>query len=196
MKEILLLVLIVFISEAASAQIDIYSRLNKAESQYQKGKYNKALRTLNRRMSRSERSVSWCGNAALDLLRNINMLKANIYIKQKKYEDARLALNSIDLNSYKDNIDSLIIVTYQLEFGKKYLSDMVDSTLTNATIKCEASDCYAVIPLSVENQMEFKIPLLKYTMILGNGSTEDALLRMWIDEFGKSKNLELLKEKS
>jgi tetratricopeptide (TPR) repeat protein len=194
MKQILLLVFVVFLSKATFAQRDIYLKLDKAESQYQKRDYKKALRTLNKRTSIRNESGYWCGNAAFDYNRNVNLLKANIYIKQEEYEDARTALNSIYLSN--DNIDSIIIVTYQLEFGNDSLSKKFDSTLTNATIKCEASECYVIIPLSKENKMEFKMPLLRYSMILGKERTEEALLRMWIDEFRKSDNLELIKEKS
>lgn len=94
-------------------------------------------------------NYGFCENAWLEANRAINLLRANIYIDKKEYQLARNYLDSISSEFVGDNLDSIRIRTFQMEYGKDSLSSMIDSSLLNTKEECgEYYFCYIIIPLT------------------------------------------------
>ena len=192
-KKTSLILLFVILSLNSFAQLDLYSILAKAEQEYKNGNFKKALRKLQLVENKSFRSKGFCGNALLDYDRLRNLLKVKIFIKQNEYDKARIVLNSMIYELPNDNLDSLKVITYQLQFGSDSLSKMFDFSLKSATIECvNKFNCFVLLPLSNGTQMKFKIPT-SYNLILGRKNDEESKLNLWIEKFHNTISLNLIK---
>ncbi len=166
--------------------------IKKAEQKYKKGQSNKALKLL----SKAEKmDYGFCGNAWMEAERSINLLKAEIYINKGEYQLARNSLDSIRWEYSVDNLDSIRIRTYQMQYGKDSLSNMIDTSFSNAKIICDILNCNIIIPLSNNEFIKLYINRQSnkelYFIMLG-GKIED---KKWIKYFKNTENYKLLIEK-
>lgn len=166
--------------------------IHKAEKKYDNRQNKKALKLL----SKAEKmNYGFCGNAWMDADRAINLLRAKIYIDQENYQLARNSLDSIGWEYKGDNLDSIRIRTYQLEYGKDSLSNMIDTSFTNTKIECGDYDCFVIMPLSNGENLKLKVtPISNSDLIFIDD--EKKKLEIWITRFKESQNYELIKEKS
>lgn len=166
--------------------------VHKAEQKYENGQHKKALKLL----SKAEKmNFGFCGNAWMDAERAINILKAKIYIDKKKYQLVRNSLDSIGWEYRGDNLDSIRIRTYQLEYGKDSLSNMIDTSFTNTKIECGDYDCFVITPLTNGENLKLKInPMSNSDLIFMDD--EKKKLEIWIAVFKESQNYKLIREKS
>jgi len=166
--------------------------IHKAEQKYENGQNKKALKLL----SKAEKmNYGFCGNAWTDADRAINLLRAKIYIDQENYQLARNSLDSIGWEYKGDNLDSIRIRTYQLEYGKDSLSNVIDTSFTNTKIECEDYDCFVIMPLSNGENLKLKVnPMSNSDLIFIDD--EKKKLELWIARFKESQNYKLIKEKS
>lgn len=168
-----------------------FNVIRKAETQFQKGNTEKALKLL---LKAENMNYGSCGNASMDANRSINLLRAKIYIDQEKYQEARNSLDSIYVERQLDNLDSIRIRTLQLEFGKDYLSNSIDSCLVNVKIECGETDCYTILPFTNGKIIRLKINLFrerKITAIWFETNKEE----IWINWFKQSEYYAMLKER-
>lgn len=163
--------------------------INKAEKEYELGNYRKALILL---ADAEKTDYGFCGNAWDESNISINLLRAKIYIAQNKYQFARNCLDSICRGG--NDIDSIKIRTYQLEIGKDSLRKMIDSSLTNAYLKCVDLNCYMIIPLiNGKSELKFKLNTVNsYRYSLEKDEVKKK--ELWLTEFLKSKSYALIKE--
>lgn len=165
--------------------------IRKAEHKHENGQNERALKLL----SKAENmNYGFCGNAWMDANRAINLLRAKIYIDKKEYQMARNSLDSIGWEYLGDNLDSIRIRTYQMEYGKDSLSSMIDSSLVKTRIECGENDCYAIIPLTNGKVMRMKFSPFKSNLIYM--ADESKKTERWVIWFKESENYKLIKEKS
>lgn len=165
--------------------------IKKAERKYEAGKEKAALRLLNRA---EKLDYGFCGNSWIGANRSICLLKARIYMDSDKYLEARNSLNSILWEHEDDNLDSIRIRTYQLQFGKMKVSEGMDLALKNAYLESDESDCYVIMPMNgLACDFRFKMnPMNSLFVIAGKDKYEE--LKSWIEEFHSSGNYKLAKE--
>ena len=166
--------------------------IKKAETKHLNGQHKKALKLL----SKAEKmNFGFCGNAWMDADREINLLKAKIYIKQENYQFARNSLDSIGVEYRGDNLDSIRIRTYQMEFGKEFLSSVIDSSLNHSEVTCGEYECYVSIPLTKGKEIKLKPnPMSNFELIYLNDEKQKS--ENWLLKFKDSENYKLIKEKS
>jgi len=191
LKHILSLFLLLSLALPTFAQKG-FKVINKAEIKYKNGQNKKALKLLS---NAEKMNFGFCGNAWMDADRAINLLRAKIYIQQENYRLARNSLDSIGWAYKGDNLDSIRIRTYQMEFGKESLSKMIDSSLINTMVKCGEYDCYVIIPLSNGKEIKLKPnPMSNFDLIYLDDEKKKA--EKWVFRFKDSDNYKLIKEKS
>ena len=168
-----------------------YKVIRKAEKKHQYGQNDRALKLL----SKAENmNYGFFGNAWLEANRAINLLRAKIYIDKKEYQLARNYLDSISSEFVGDNLDSIRIRTFQLEYGKDSLSSMIDSSLLNTKEECEASYfCYIIIPLT--NGKTIRMTSNSFDPNIMIESDERKKIEIWLAWFKGSENYKLIKEK-
>lgn len=189
LKNTYFLVLLLCITLSSYAQKP-FKVIHKAERKFENGQNKRALKLL----SKAEKmNFGICGNAGVNADRAINLLRAKIYIDQKEYQLARNSIDSIGLWAMVDNLDSIIIRTYQMEYGKDSLSNMVDSSLINTKVVCTGYKCYAIIPLTNGKEITMKISISNFKVRSLNDNRKKA--EEWIKEFKESENYKLIKEK-
>lgn len=166
-----------------------FELINKAENRYAHGHTKSALRLLDKA---EKVDYGFCGNAWSDAKRDINLLRAEIYIQQQEYQLARNSLDAISHGFLIDNFDSIRIRTYQMDYGKDSLSSMIDTSLINTKVECEGYDCFALIPLTNGTAVKLKLEPT-YELIM----TDDAIKKaeIWVSWFKKSENYKLLLER-
>ena len=163
----------------------------KAEVKYENGQHERALKLLTKA---ENMNYGFCGNAWMDANRAINLLRAKIYIDNKEYQMARNSLDSINWEYLEDNLDSIRIRTYQMEYGKDSLSSMIDASLVNTNVECGESDCYVIIPLTNGKLIRMKFCLFNSNlMYIADASKKK---EMWVTWFKETENYKLIKEKS
>jgi hypothetical protein len=141
-----------------------FKQLEKSEKLYKKGQYNKALKKI----VRAENSdYCSCGNCVIELNWQANLLRYKIYNKLGKHSESRQALDSIYFISNKT--DSLKFITYQMEYGKGFISENIDLSLSKIKISYgKKKECYIDIPLgSEEKSMRFKVGY-EYSIVENN----------------------------
>jgi hypothetical protein len=116
-KYVIILFSFLAILKPLSAQKS-FEVISKAEQKYEKGLNEKALKLLDK--AEGIHDVT-CGIGAMTKRSSTNILRAKIYMNQEKYQLARNSLDSI----YWGDYDSLRIKTYQMEYGKDSLSNMI-----------------------------------------------------------------------
>ncbi len=128
--------------------------LKKSENLFNKGKYDKALKKIVRAENADYCS---CGNCDIELNWQANLLRYKIYNKLGKHSESRQALDSIYFISNKT--DSLKFITYQIEYGKAFISENIDLSLSKIKIIYnKKKECYIDIPLGREEKpMRFKV---------------------------------------
>lgn len=179
-----------------SLSLQIYAQegfkmIRKAEHKYENGHNNSALKLL----SKAENmNYGFCGNASMDANRAINLLKAKIYINKKEYQMARNSLDSIGWEHISDNLDSIRIRTYQMEYGKDSLSNMIDSSFVNTKVDCRECDCYSIITLTNGKVLKLKVNSIKNNLICL--AEEKKKVEFWVTWFIESENYKLIKDKS
>ncbi|UII25823.1 hypothetical protein LVD15_21350 [Fulvivirga maritima] len=163
----------------------------KAGQKYEDGQYKKALKLL----AKAERmDYGFCGNAWEGSERAINLLRTKIYINQENYQLARKCLNSIGLEYKGDNLDSIRIRTYQMEYGKDSLSNMIDLSFNNTKVVCRENDFFVIIPLTNGEKIELKInPIFNFDLI--HMDDENEKVAKWIGSFKESENYKLIQER-
>ena len=160
-----------------------YKVIDRAEAKYQKGKYDKALRLLNKA---EKMDYGFCGNAWIEADMAIMDLRVSIYMAKKEYQKVRNSLDSSGLG-FTEYSDSIRIVTYQMEYGKDSLAKMIDSSLQNINIRYINDICIADIQLTNGDFIQLKSP-----WILFSKSTEENKAK-WLFAFRKSRNYRLIK---
>ncbi len=165
--------------------------IRKAENKFQNGRNDRALNLL----SKAENmNYGFCGNAWMDADRAINLLRAKIYIDKREYQMARNSIDSISWEYLGDNLDSIRIKTYLMEYGKDSLSAMLDSSLVSTKVECGEYDCYAIIPL-----INGKVIRMKFNPFMSDLTYMDderKKIEMWVPWFRDSENYKMIKEKS
>lgn len=165
--------------------------IRKAEEKFEKGESKKALKLLKKA---EKKDYGFCGNAVLTASRSINLLRAKIYMNQGEYEKARNSLNLIYAEYSEDNIDSIRIRTYQMEFGKEVLGGMVGS-LENTHIE-EEEDGYFYVKIPLQNGIEMRLKIAsKESLPYMLEENKDKRAKMWVEKFKTSDNYKLLKGK-
>ncbi len=155
-----------------------------AERKYEKGQLNGALKLL----SKAEKmDYGFCGNAWFEADNAINSLRYKIYMDKKDYEMAR---NSLYYLFPSNRVDSIIIRTYQMEYGKDSLSNMIDSSLVNTRIECGKYHCYAIVSLTNGNVIR-----MRTRFSLDNITNEKKKANIWVTWFKKSEIYRLVKGK-
>jgi len=166
--------------------------IDKAERKFEKGKNRRALKLL----SKAEKmNYGFCGNAWIEAEIAIDLLRAKIYMDQKKYQLARNSLDSISWGFGGDCYDSIRIRSYQLEYGKDSLNSMIDTSLANATMHCNEYDCFVSIPLTNGNTIKLKEIPISFNNVI-NSEVEKQNLKKWIIHFKESENYKLILENS
>ncbi len=167
-----------------------YKVIYKAERKYEKGHYKKALKLL----SKAENmNYGFCGTW-MEADRAINLLRAKIYINKKEYQLASNSLDSIGRGHAGDNLDSIRIRIYQMEYGKDSLSRMIDSALVNTRVECVEENCFAMIPLMNGKAIKMKGNLFNSELIFMNDVKKKT--EIWVKAFKESEHYKLIKEKS
>ncbi len=163
--------------------------IDKAEERYKAGDYVRALLLLDRAAAED---YGFCGNARIDADNSIAKLRAKIYMDQKQYDLVRKVADSLWFN----DMDSLKIVTYQLEIGKDSLSNMIDSSLVHAFIDFHcAENCWAYIPLTNgKDTLCFKVSRQIAIRMSYRSMTAEEMLNLWKAEFTGSKKYGWLKQ--
>jgi hypothetical protein len=165
--------------------------IHKAEQKYEDGQNKRALELL----SKAEKmNYGFCGNARMGAKRAINLLRTKIYINKKEYQLARNSLDSIGWEYKGDNLDSIKIRTYQMEYGKDSLSNMIDSSLVNTKVECEEYDCFAIIALKNGKEIKMKVNPIDFDLIYISDEKKKA--EIWVNWFKESENYKLIKEKN
>lgn len=161
--------------------------IDKAEQKFEDGKNKRALKIL----SKAEKmNYGFCGNARISASNTINLLRAKIYIDQKDYQ---LARNSLDSIAWGFNLDSIRIRTYQLEYGKDSLSNIIDTSFANTRIECKELYCFVIIPLLNGHNLRLTLNPMTNGELM-NIKDEKKRVEKWITIFKESENYELLKE--
>jgi hypothetical protein len=135
----------------------------------------------------------FCGNAWGAANSSINLLRAKIYMKQQKFQLVRSSLDSIGWNYGTDNIDSIKIRSYQLEFGRTYLRNTIDSALLHAQIDCNTYDCFLNLPLSNGSTVRMKTNSELFLNLLYL-KTDQQKVAFWLEHFRKSQSYQIIKE--
>ena len=171
--------------------------IRKAERKNENGQNERALKLL----SKAENmNIGFCYSISIDANRAINLIRAKIYIDKKEYQMARNSLDSICLEYFddwkylRDNLDSIRIRTYQMEYGKDSLSSMIDSSLVNTKVKCEYYSCIAIIPLKNGKEIKMRFNQINFDLMFMDD--EKQKVEIWVDRFKKSENYKLIKENS
>jgi hypothetical protein len=162
-----------------------FKTIQKADIKYEKGKYYKSLNLLNKA---DTMNYGFCGNAWMDANSAINILRYHIYTDLENYQMARNSLDSITWIRQGSRIDSLKIRSYQLQYGAKTISELIDTTLNNVTIICQNNSCYAQIPIFYDSTL-IKLKFSpENSYYLGEPVNENQRLQQWIEDFKKSRN--------
>jgi hypothetical protein len=107
---------------------------------------------------------------------------------------ARNSLDSIGWEHISDNLDSIRIRTYQMEYGKDSLSNMIDSSFVNTKVDCRECDCYSIITLTNGKVLKLKVNSIKNNLICLD--EEKKKVEFWVTWFIESENYKLIKDKS
>ena len=165
--------------------------IRKAERKYEAGKRKAALRLLNRA---EKLDYGFCGNSWIEANRSIWLLRSRVYLESGKYLKARNSLDSISWEYKGDNLDSIRIRIYQLEFGKMKVSQGIDFAIKKARLECKELECYVIMPMKgLDYDFRFKMNSMDSVISVARND-KDVSLKGWIDEFHSSGNYELAKE--
>lgn len=168
-----------------------FKLLDKAEISFTKGKNEKAMKQI---MKAETADYCTCGNCAMEVNRKANLLRYKIYKQLGEHNLSRQSLDSIYTSNTKT--DSLKVLSYQIEYGKEYLSNKIDSALINSKIICNEVDCYAEIPLREDGrEIRLKIGFMDsfhYQII----EDEAERIEKWRKQFKESEIYKMIKEKS
>ncbi|BDS11325.1 hypothetical protein [Aureispira anguillae] len=166
--------------------------LDKAEKFYRNGLLQRALIKIKKAESTKYCS---CGDCLDQINKKTHLLRFKIFNSLKKYQLARNSLDAIMSSS--SEYDSLKILTYQAEFGKKFLSQNIDS-FEKINIYCEEEACFLEIPFK-----EKRPPILlkldpgeSIVYLLGNEKQSKKIKEYWLEKFKTSKNYELIKQEN
>lgn len=190
-KGFFIFTIILSISFCAKAQKG-FDIIRKAEKSYENKNYSKTLKLL---LNAENRDYGFCGNAWIEANHEINKLRAEVYINQGEYQLARSSLDSILYEFIGDNLDSIKIRTYQMEFGKESLIKIIDSSLLRVSIiESEIGDFYIIIPLLGLESKEIKLkvyPMKIFEVIVMHEESKRNI--MWLESFRKTSNYRLIK---
>jgi hypothetical protein len=167
-----------------------FDLIRKAQKKYEHTKYKKALHLLDKA---EHMDYGFCANAWGAANSSINLLRAKIYMEQQKFQLVRNSLDSIDWNYGTDNIDSIKIRSYQLEFGRTYLRNTIDSALLHAQIDCNTYDCFLNLPLSNGSTIRMKTNSELFLNLLYL-KTDQQKVAFWLEHFRKSQSYQIIKE--
>jgi hypothetical protein len=132
-----------------------YKVIKKAENKIKSKDYFKAIKLLNKA---EKMDYGFCGNARLVADFEIDSLRFTAYHEQKKFELARTSLDSLFSFGVREDLDSLKVLTYQKEYGEKFLKDIIERSIPNSYIECNDYDCFGYIPLAGNKKiLKFKI---------------------------------------
>lgn len=186
----IILTLFTFLSffQYAHAQ-DGFKVIRKAQRKYDIGLNKKALKLLEKA---DNMDYGFCGNAWMDANREINTLRATIYIDQKQYQLARNSLDSIFWEYPNDNFDSIRIRTYQFEFGKDSLAQLFDSSLDDVKIECSEFACFFDFPLRNGQTMRLKLSSVNNFELFSEEKDDEERLQKWLERFRASENYKMI----
>jgi len=158
MKRLIKIILILFVFTNLNV-VKLYSQnsyndIVKAEKLLEKGNYKKALLKID---SAIKHKNCTCGNCEWEINYQTNIIRFKIYSKLSDYEQARNALDSIYYST--EQIDSLKIITYKVQFGKEKLKKIIDSSINKSKIECVNEICFALIPYENDSYLKFKLNL-------------------------------------
>jgi len=158
---------------------DAFDLLNQAEKYISEEKYQKALQQI---IQAEDKNECTCGNCIFEIKSKANLLRYHVYDHTQQFDLARAHLDAVYDVSPKG--DSLEIGTYQAEFGKKWLSEQIDSALLKAEIACDESFYYVTLPLlNPTRVIRLKVKLVEHTVAVPNKVT---LLENWRVQFKES----------
>lgn len=163
--------------------------IRKAERKYMNGQYKRSLELLSKA---DKMSYGFCGNAWLESERDINLLRSKIYIARGEYQLARNSLDSLNWKYKDDNFNLVRIRTYQSEYGKDSLCNMIDASLENIYIECDEYDCYAIISLTNGKWMKLNATVCNLDFATMDDKKK---AEAWVRWFKESENYKLIKEK-
>ena len=123
MKNVLLTFFIICSTNLYSQ--DGFDVIQRAEKKIENGKYEKALKLLEKADSMN---YGFCGNTWIEAREAISFNRFKIFDAKSEYLQAANTLNSINLN-YSENIDSLKMSYFIKAVGKKIIKHEVDSCI-------------------------------------------------------------------
>jgi len=166
--------------------------LDKAENLVKKGKFEKAIIQIN---NAQNSQYCTCGDCARQVNTRIYLLRYSINFKLEQFDFARKYLDSISYSNLK--IDSLKVLSYQAEYGKKYLSEKLDSSLISAKLFFDESEYCTFVKIPIlggNHSLKFKINQSIFSEYPGEESDEVKLER-WRKKFMESPIYSMLKNK-
>lgn len=185
-----LIIFLLFINLPAFGQ-ESFDILRKAEAKYEKGKFKKATQLLAEADAMHDCT---CGNCAITKENWITRLSSQIALEQGDYLSARTIIDSANLSFFPTpKLDSLLWLTYQMEYGKDSLSNMLDYGIENAF--CETDSNYIVrmfLPLPNKEKIAFT-PSLNGRPIYGWKYAPESIVEDWQKEFITTETYRWLK---
>lgn len=185
----LIIALLVFFFKTDTVAQDGFKIIRKAEKQFEKKHYQK---TLNLLAKADTADYGFCGNAHAQADNHINFLYAKTYMAMNQYANARkhLKYNTFCGNRYQ--IDSMIWVSYQMQYGKDSLSKMVDVSLSQANMEYTQLEYYIHIPLTNGDFIHYRIDYLKEweSIFIFNGKIK---AQLWVANFKQSTIYKMVK---
>ncbi|MCB9261329.1 MAG: hypothetical protein H6607_02980 [Flavobacteriales bacterium] len=163
--------------------------LDKAEKNVTKGKNEKALKQIT---EAETCGYCTCGLCVMQVNEKANLLRYEIYKRLGEHKLSRQSLDSIYTSN--NTIDSLKVLSYQMEFGKEFLSNKIDSALIKSKITCDEHDCFVQIPLDEGGkEIRLKIGFVESFQIQKIESETDRIEK-WREQFNQSNIYKMIKE--
>lgn len=156
--------------------------IDKAERKFEKGKYKQATHLLDRSEAIYE---AYCPVSNVPKHVRVDLLRSKICFAQKEYEAGRKFLDSAYGLSHQHLLDSMRIMSYELQYGRDSLCSWVDTSFANIQINCNDGEffCDVFVPLKGERVMMFKMdPLILEDSYELNNRSNNTRFRLLLGE--------------
>jgi hypothetical protein len=168
-----------------------FKTIKRAEQKFENGNSKRALKLL---LKAEQNKDVFCGTAAFQKDNAIGVLRARIYVAAKAYSEARRALQQPHV--FGQNVDSLTILSYQLEFGADVLKQNIDKGLDNSYISYNESleIYYVCVPITKDLVIQFNTFFFNHSIEPDRRTDyEHSFLRRWVTKFRESSLYEWVK---
>lgn len=158
-----------------------FKYITKAKRKYECGQYNSTIHLL---AKANKENYGFCGNAWVEAKRDIYELYGKIFFQLGAYDSSRKYFNSNFCGADK-SIDSLIVRSYQLQYGISNMKKIIDTGFIHSTIKCPELYCFLIVPFN-NNKDSIKLRLKGYQVDNLVNIDENMKTEVWREMVRKS----------